>query len=274
MDFGVQALNMDRTIEPAETIRLARLVEELGYRSWWASDHVVLPAPRVDASPSEPTEPIIDPLVHLSFVAAATTRLELGTGVVILPQRNPLVLAKQAASLSVLSGGRFALGVGAGYLEPELTALGVPTADRGRRTDEYLDAMHALWHTPEPAFSGKYVEFKAIDAHPRPRGLRVYVGGHSAGAIRRAVTRAHGWFAIGTVAETEANLARLADIAKTVERPAELGPLSVTVAATQPLTPSVVRQYEDLGIEQLVIHPASLPGTIDEALHRHAELIA
>ncbi|MTE16095.1 TIGR03619 family F420-dependent LLM class oxidoreductase [Nocardia sp. CT2-14] len=273
MDFGVQALNIGRTNAPEETGRLAGLVESLGYRSWWASDHVVLPSPRVAASPAEPTESIIDPLVHLAFVAAATRRLELGTGVVILPQRNPVVLAKQAASLSVLSGGRFRLGVGAGYLEPELAAVGVPTADRGRRTDEYLDAMSSLWYSTEPSFSGKYVEFAAVDAHPRPVGLQVYVGGHSRGALRRALTRAHGWFAIGTVAETAANLSRLAEVAETVERPDELGKLSITVAATQPLNPSVVRQYEDLGVVQLVIHPATLPGTIEEALQRHAELI-
>ncbi|WP_232851651.1 TIGR03619 family F420-dependent LLM class oxidoreductase [Nocardia acididurans] len=273
MDFGVQALNIQDTTGPEETKRLAALVESLGYRSWWASDHVVLPSPRVDPSPSEPTEQIIDPLVHLSFVAAATSRLELGTGVVILPLRNPLVLAKQAASLSVLSGGRFRLGVGAGYLEPEFEALGVPTADRGRRTDEYLDAMDALWNTPNPSFSGKYVSFQGVDAHPRPSGLRVYVGGHSRGALRRAVTRAHGWFGIGTVAETKANLDRLAEVAAGVDRPAALGALTITVAATEPLTPSVVRQYEDLGVEQLIIHPASLPGSIDEVLTTHAALI-
>ncbi|WP_067687691.1 TIGR03619 family F420-dependent LLM class oxidoreductase [Nocardia jejuensis] len=273
MDFGVQALNTGGTVGARETQRLARVVESLGYRSWWASDHVVLPSPRSGGSPVEATEPIIDPLVHLAFVAAATTRLELGSGVVILPQRNPLVLAKQAASLSVLSEGRFRLGVGAGYLEPELTAIGVPTADRGARTDEYLDAMNSLWYEQNPSFAGRYVEFAGVDAYPRPVGLQVYIGGHSRGAVRRAVTWAHGWFAIGTVAETAANLTRLAEIAETVDRPEHLGKLAITVAAAEPLTPSVVRQYEDLGVEQLVIHPAALPGTLDEVLERHAELI-
>jgi alkanesulfonate monooxygenase SsuD/methylene tetrahydromethanopterin reductase-like flavin-dependent oxidoreductase (luciferase family) len=95
-----------------------------------------------------PEDPIVDPLVHLAFVAALTEHLELGTGVVILPQRNPLVLAKQAASLDVLSGGRLLLGVGAGFLEPEMTAVGVAMAERGTRTDDYLAAVHALWATP------------------------------------------------------------------------------------------------------------------------------
>ena len=118
MELGVSGLNAKATLGPAETVRLARLAEELGYASWWAGEHVVLPSPRVAESPMEPTDPILDPLVHLSYVAAVTQRLELGTGIVILPQRNPLVLAKQAASLDVLSAGRLLLGVGAGDPSP------------------------------------------------------------------------------------------------------------------------------------------------------------
>ena len=105
MELGVAGVNAKATLGAAETARLARLAEELGYRSWWAGEHVVLPNPRVPSAPMEPTDPILDPLVHLAYVAAVTTGLELGTGIVILPQRNPLVLAKQAASLDVLSGG-------------------------------------------------------------------------------------------------------------------------------------------------------------------------
>src|ERR1700761_2743654 len=102
MELGVSGLNAKATVGPADTVKLARLAEDLGYSSWWAGDHVVLPSPRVADSPMEPTDPILDPLVHLTYVAAVTERLTLGTGIVILPQRNPLVLAKQAASLDVL----------------------------------------------------------------------------------------------------------------------------------------------------------------------------
>lgn len=168
MELGVNGLNAKATLGPAETVRLARLAEALGYRSWWAGEHVVLPSPRVPAAPMEPTDPILDPLVHLAYVAAVTERLELGTGIVILPQRNPLVLAKQVASLDVLSGGRLLLGVAAGYLEPEMAAVGVPFSERGRRTDEYLAAMRALWTQPAPSYQGRHVAFDGIDAHPRP----------------------------------------------------------------------------------------------------------
>ncbi len=168
MELGVNGVNAKATLGPAETVRLARRAEELGYRSWWAGEHVVLPGPRTPAAPMEPTDPILDPLVHLAYVAAVTERLELGTGIIILPQRNPLVLAKQVASLDVLSGGRLLLGVGAGYLEPEMTAVGVPMSERGGRTDEYLDAMRALWTQPAPSYQGRYVAFDSVDAHPRP----------------------------------------------------------------------------------------------------------
>src|SRR3984957_18878609 len=200
VELGVFGLSAKATLRPADTARLARRVEELGYRSWWAGEHVVLPSPRVPESPMAPTDPILDPLVHLSYVAALTERMELGTGIVILPQRNPVVLAKQAASLDVLSGGRLLLGVGAGYLEPEMAAVGVRLAERGGRTDEYLDAMRPLWTQPQPAFHGRYADFGGVDAYPRPvqpDGPRIVIGGHSPAAFRRAVARGHGWVGHG-----------------------------------------------------------------------------
>ena len=257
---------MGDTVTPAETLRLAALVEELGYRSWWASEHVVLPSPRVDPSPSEPDTPLLDPLVSLGFVAAATSRLELGTGIVILPQRNPVVLAKQVASLDVLSGGRFTLGVGAGYLQREFAAVGVPFADRGRRTDEYIDAMRSLWHSPEPSYSGKYVSFSGVDAHPRPSHARIAVGGASDAALRRALTKGNAWIGIGTPEETATNLRRLRRLSAVTERSDELGALEINIVATAPLDAAVVRQYEDLGVDQLIVFPAAIDMPLDEAL--------
>jgi probable F420-dependent oxidoreductase len=201
MELGVQGLNSLARFDA--TLPLARLAEELGYGSWWAQDHVVLPTA---GSPLDPTTPIVDPLVHLAHVAAVTSRMTLGTAVIILPQRNPLVLAKQAASLDVLSGGRFVLGIGAGWLAAEMAAVGVPAPGRGGRTDEYLDAMTALWTQPAPEFHGRHVDFAEVDAHPRPTGLRVVVGGRSAGAYRRAVSRAHGFYGNGTPAEIAGDL--------------------------------------------------------------------
>ncbi|WP_261553587.1 TIGR03619 family F420-dependent LLM class oxidoreductase [Frankia tisae] len=186
----------------------------------------------------EATDPILDPLMHLAYVAAATHKLELGTGIVILPQRNPLVLAKQVASLDVLSAGRVLLGVGAGYLEPEMTAVGVPMAGRGRRTDEYLDAMTSLWLDPQPSYEGRHVSFGNVDAHPRPvrpGGPRIVVGGHSPAAYRRAVTRGHGWFGNGTVADLATHLSGLTAAAAEIDRPARLGRLEIVYMQLDPV---------------------------------------
>src|SRR6266540_1260155 len=155
--LGLFAVNQTAS---AETVgRLGRLAEDLGYDSLWVGEHVVVPDPRVPPSPMEPDEPILDGLVALAYLAARTERIRLATGIVILPQRNPLVLAKQLASLDVLSGGRLIFGLGVGYLEPEMRALGVPMDGRGARSDEYLAAMRSLWDGAAPAFRGRYVEF-------------------------------------------------------------------------------------------------------------------
>ena len=280
MELGVAGLNAKATLRPEDTVRLARLAEELGYRSWWAGDHVVLPSPRTSDSPMAPTDPILDPLVHLGYVAAVTERIELATGIVILPQRNPLVLAKQAASLDVLSGGRLTLGVGAGYLEPELAAVGVSLAERGRRTDEYLDAMTALWTSPTPEFHGRFVSFDHVDAHPRPvrqGGVKIVVGGHSPAAFRRAVARGHGWFGNGSgVADLEKHLAGLREAAERVSRPDRLSRLEINWMQLDPVRVSAAEasQYASLGVDRLVVYPLPLedPTEVAAFLTRHAEL--
>ncbi len=270
----MQGLNAKTALGPDTTVRLARVAEELGYASWWAGEHAVLPSPRVPSSPMDATEPILDPLTHLAFVAAVTSRLRLGTAVVILPQRNPVVLAKQAASLDVLSGGRFSLGVGAGYLEPELAAVGVDLATRGSRTDEYLDAMHSLWHDPAPEFHGRHVSFARVDAHPRPSGVRVVVGGHSPAALRRAVSRGHGWFGNGGPDDLVRHLVGLRRAAAGVDRPAHLGPLEITYTQLDPvrLDRRAVDHDAGLGVDNPVVYPLPLadPAEVVEFLEHHA----
>ncbi|WNV84245.1 LLM class F420-dependent oxidoreductase [Umezawaea sp. Da 62-37] len=279
MDIGVFGLNAKAAVGPGETAKLARKAVELGYTSWWVGEHVVLPTPRTQDTPMDPLDPILDPLVHLAFVAAVTDRLELGTGIVILPQRNPVVLAKQAASLDVLSGGRLHLGVGVGYLEPEMTAIGVPMADRGRRTDEYLDAMTALWTQENPSYQGKYVSFDNVDAHPRPvGGPRVHVGGHSPAAFRRAVARGHGWIGNGTSpADLEAHLAGLAKAATEVERPARLGKLEITFMPVEPVEfpADDAARYRDLGVDRLLVYPLPVedPADVVALMERQGDLL-
>jgi alkanesulfonate monooxygenase SsuD/methylene tetrahydromethanopterin reductase-like flavin-dependent oxidoreductase (luciferase family) len=164
VNLGVFGLNAKSAHGPEQTLQLARRAEALGYTSWWADEHVVLPSPRTGDSPMEPTDPVPDPLVHLAYVAAATERIELGAGIIVLPQRDPVVLAKRAASLDMLSAGRLLLGVGVGF-QPELSAIGAEMSSRGRRTDEYLDAMTALWEQKAPPYQGRYVAFNRVDTH-------------------------------------------------------------------------------------------------------------
>ena len=260
---------------------MARLAEELGFDSIWAGEHVVVPSPRVPPSPMEPEDPILDPLVHLGFVAAATERLLLATGIIILPQRNPLVLAKQAATLDVLSAGRLLLGIGAGYLEPEMTAIGVPMADRGARTDDHLAAMRALWTQPGPVdHHGPFVDFSGVDAHPRPvtpGGPRIVVGGHSPAAYRRAVTSGHGWYGFGLTPElTAACLEGLRRAADEVERPAALGDLEVSVTPRRRLDAEALDAFDAAGVHRLVLNTAGdkTPTDVEARLRAAADLVS
>src|SRR3954470_3030389 len=129
---------------PAALAGTARAAEAAGFESLWAGEHVALPDPQVPPSPMAPQDPALDPLLALAWAAAATRSIRLATGIVILPQRSPVVLAKRVASLDVLSGGRFDLGIGVGYLEPEFRAIGANYEQRGPVTDDFLDAMSSL----------------------------------------------------------------------------------------------------------------------------------
>src|SRR5262247_530287 len=160
--FGLFAMTTGPCSYPETAARVARAAEAAGFESLWGGEHVVLPDPRVAPSPLEPRDRIIDPIVALTFLAAHTSRVRLGTGIIILPQRNPLVLAKELATLDVLSKGRLIFGVGVGYLEPEFRALGAPFEDRGPVTDEYLAAMRAIWTESAPSYRGRFAAFDGV----------------------------------------------------------------------------------------------------------------
>jgi probable F420-dependent oxidoreductase len=256
--LGVFGLNSKATSGPAATARLAKRCEELGYDSWWAGEHVVLPSPRVPPAPMEPTDAILDPLVHLAFVAGVTERMLLGTGIIIVPQRNPLVLAKQVASLEVLSAGRFLFGIGVGYLEPELNAIGVTLAERASRTDDHLAAMRALWYDAAPvSFSGRHTTFAGIDANPRPSArVPIVVGGRTAGAFKRTVEQGDGWYGFFLDPEQAAqSVEALRAARQQFTRPAELGELEISVTPRGPVTADSLRAYADAGVDRLIVYP-------------------
>ena len=279
MRVGIFGLNSYASADPEVGLRLAALAEQLGYDSLWAGEHVVLPSPRVPPAPMEPTDPIHDPLVWLAFVAAATSRVALGTGIIILPQRNPLVLAKQAASLDVLSQGRLILGIGAGYLEPEMSAIGVPMTERGSRTDEHLAVMRAMWSEEAPvSFHGRYSDFAGVDAHPRPvqvGGPSIVVGGRSAGAHRRAIASGHGWYGFWLTPEAAAEqVASLRQAAAVVARPAHLGRLEISVTPAGPTDEDRLKAFADVGVDRLILSPGpGEPGEVEDFVRQHAGLL-
>jgi probable F420-dependent oxidoreductase len=253
--IGLFAINSHACAAPDAAARIAALAERLRYDSLWAGEHVVVPSPRVAPSPMEPDEPILDPLVALAHVAAHTGRIRLGTGVIILPQRNPLVLAKQVASLDVLCGGRLILGLGVGYLEPEMRAIGVPMEGRGARADEYLAAMRALWEEEAPAHRGQHVRFEGVDAHPRPvqRPLPVVVGGHTRAAHRRAARHADGWYGFMVGLRAMAQQRELMRAA--IEEAGRERPLHVSVTPARRLDEETVAAYSELGVQRLIVAP-------------------
>ena len=257
MKFGLFGINIGPCASPQIAANVARAAERAGFESVWTGEHVVLPDPQVSPSPLPPRTPMLDPAVALAFVAAHTECIRLGTGIIILPQRNPVVLAKELASLDVLSGGRLLFGVGAGYLEPEFAAVGVPFAERGARSDEYLDAIVALWTQPQPRFAGKYVAFSGIDAQPRPVQRPhppILVGGLSPGAYRRAVSRGNGWYGFAQDLDgTRRCLAGLARARDEVARPAGLGRLEITITPPASVQPDDVARYAELGVDRLAL---------------------
>jgi len=259
--IGIFGINMGIGATPETAARVAKAAEAAGFESVWTGEHVVLPDPQVPPSPASPETPMLDPAVALGFLAGQTERLRLATGIIILPQRNPVVLAKELASVDVVSGGRLIAGVAAGYLKPEFDAVGASFETRGTRTDEYIDVLRALWTEEHPTFGGPTVRFAGIDAQPRPVQKPhppIVVGGTSAPAFRRAVTRGNGWYGfLRDLDNAKADLAGLAEAQRAAGRSAGLGALEITVTPLPHIDLDTARGYQDLGVDRLALLPSN-----------------
>jgi probable F420-dependent oxidoreductase len=261
MRFGLHSVNLHTCSFPDAAARLGRAAEAAGFESLWVADHVVLPDPPVAGRPMAPDQRLLDPIVALTFLAAHTSRIRLGTGVIILPQRQALVLAKQIASLDVLSNGRVIFGLGVGWCEPEMRAVGAPFAERGRVADDYLAAMRAVWTQPKPAYRGRYVSFDGVQAMPRPVQAPtppIVVGGRTPPAFRRAVTQGHGWYGFGLdVAATQKLVTALGEMAGKHPRPAALGRLEISVTPPGYDIPDTATRdaYAAAGVDRLILRP-------------------
>jgi probable F420-dependent oxidoreductase len=257
MKLGLYGINLGACTNPETAASVARAAEEAGFDSIWTAEHVVLPDPQVPEAPIPPQTPLLDPAVALSYVAAHTRTIRLATGIIILPQRNPLVLAKELASVDVLSGGRLIFGIGAGYLKAEFEALGASFDDRGEMTNEYIEAIRVLWTQEKPSYEGRFVSFGGVDAQPRPIQKPhppIVVGGMSPPALRRASRYGNGWYGFAIDLEATGRcVAGLREAQQRVERSAELGPLEISVTPSGALDAGVVSRFEDLGVDRLVL---------------------
>jgi probable F420-dependent oxidoreductase len=256
MNVGLFGINMNFMTDPAWAVKVTQHAESLGFESVWTGEHVVLPDPREAPSPADPQTPMLHPPTMLAYLAAVTKTIKLGTGITLVAQRNPVVLAKEIGSLDYISGGRVLFGIGAGYLHQEFAALGVDFASRGARTDEYIDAMRALWTQEKPTFEGTYTSFSNIDAQPRPKqlgGPPVIVGGASPAALRRAVTHGNGWYGFALDVATTTKIVESLKLANArYQRPANLGDIELSITPPKPPTKSMVEDYAALGITRVI----------------------
>ncbi len=254
MEFGVVlphigAFAREQVVERIQAV--AQRADGLGYHSVWVGDHVVFPAQLQSKYPYHPegrfpvdsNDNFLDPLTVLSYVAACTTTVRLGTGVLIVPYRNPVVTAKMVASMDVLSHGRVILGGGSGWLQEEFEVLHAPYHQRGDQTDEYLQVMKALWTQDQAHFDGRYEKFSDIVCAPKPVQKPhppIWIGGHSQRALRRTATLGDGWYGHVFWRDPDGFAGDIAAIKRLAEQ-AGRDPDSLTYAAL-----SYERSFEDV----------------------------
>jgi probable F420-dependent oxidoreductase len=254
MRFGLSLPHFRRVASPEAIRRVAQRAEALGYDGIWVSDHIVIPDSAVDRFGSM----FYEPLTVLAFAAACTSRVRLGTTVLILPYRNPVVTAKMLATLDVLSAGRVTAGMAVGWTEDEFKALGVSFRERGALSDEYIAAFKALWTQDKPVFQGQHVHFEHIAFEPKPvqkPHIPIWIGGNSRRAIRRAVALGDCWHPTRPLAQdVKAGVAYGRELCSRRDR----DPASLMIAVRQPLKfyhgiEASVRRRPLLGSAQKII---------------------
>ena len=285
MKFGIVPINLREFTDPEMLIPFVQRAEALGYESVWTAEHVIIPKQYDSVYPYNPDgklpfksdAPIIDPLVALTFIAAATKKLRLGTGVNILPQMSPLYLAKWVSSIDHLSQGRLMLGLGIGWLREEFAAIGVPFERRGKRSNEYLEALKAVWTSEEVNYQGEFINWQGFSMRPKPAqpgGVPLVIGGISQPAIRRTVKYGDGWYVIGK--DPDDYRTHMQALAEECERQGrDINELEITAYwnyYTERLESLGV--YEELGVHRLLVNMHALrAGDVTVAMERFAEQV-
>ena len=286
MKFGLRYASLGRYSNGPAAVELAQAAEAAGFDSMWTVEHVVVPHGYQSRYPYSPSGrmgsgledyPIPDPLIWLAFVASATRTIKLGTAILILPQRNPVVTAKAVATLDHMAGGgRVMLGIGVGWLAEEFAALGLPFEDRGPRTDDYVAAMRALWSQECASYHGQFVSFDQVFCRPLPpaRHIPVVVGGDTKAAARRAGRIGDGYFPARPAP------AELLDEMRRAAAAAGRDPAAIEITVSAPVAPAEIEALARQGVARVAVPVSSAAGlpaqvrTPDDVLRYGKEMIA
>ncbi|MBV8773655.1 MAG: LLM class F420-dependent oxidoreductase [Deltaproteobacteria bacterium] len=263
MKIGITAIGIGKAAQPGIIKTVAENADRLGFGTLWAPEHVVLFDEYKSKYPYSPdgrflagsTIDLLDPFVGLTYAAAYSSRIRLATGICLVPEHNPLVLAKVIASVDSLSRGRVALGVGIGWSAEEFAALGIPFEGRAQRTCEYLEAMRQLWKEPKASFAGEYVRFDGARCNPKPAqssGVPIIFGGESLPALKRVARYGDGWFGVNlTPAQAGQKISRLHQLLDQQGRNHKDVEIIISPYQNE-VTADDLGAYHDLGVREFV----------------------
>jgi len=264
MKIGFFAIGIANLARPELITAVATNAERLNFATVWAPEHVVFlerfssryPYSRGENIPIPTDTPLLNPFLALTYAAARTNRIRLATGICLVPEYNPVLLAKICATLDYLSGGRLALGIGIGWLQEEFKALGIAWEHRSRRTREYIEAMRCLWGD-QRSYSGEFVNFDDALSYPKPvhgAKMPILVGGQTEAALKRAASYGAVWCGFNlTPDETAQAINRLRQLLAANGRQSE--PFEFAVAPTASATPDDLKRYRDAGVDELDLTP-------------------
>ena len=270
MQFGLRYCNTGRYVDGAKAVELVQAAEEAGFESAWTVEHTVVPEGHASSYPYSADGrmaggvynfPLPDPLIWMAYVAARTSTIKLGTGILILPQHSPVITAKQVATLDVMSGGRVLLGIGVGWLKEEFDAIGAAFSDRAARTDEYVAVLRTLWREERPSFDGEFIRFEGAYCRPQPVNgtVPIHVGGHSKAAARRAGRLGDGFF------PARGNPAELVRLARDAAQAAGRDPSTLEITLSCPEDLDELPALAKLGVHRVLVPVNSTPGMVAAA---------
>src|SRR5215472_8223851 len=277
MKVGYFAVGIGPTVEPQRIRTIATTAERLGYSTIWAPEHVVLLDQYTSKYPYSSGQfpapvdtPIGDPFTTLAYAAACTSTIWLGTGICLVPEHNPLVLAKTAATLDRLSSGRFILGAGVGWLAEEFQALGISFDRRAQRTREYIEVMRKLWTERSSSHQGEFANFSNVLSYPKPvseKGVPVWFGGESNPALRRVAEYGDGWIGFNLLPDqASAKIKRIEELLKANGRKRSDVHLAVS-PYPNPIKTDDLKRYRDAGVDEIALL-SGRPGTEVEMVAR------